>query len=74
MLRPVFLSQTLDCRKMLALTFLYFLVFYLTGNSTLLAVVAPLSHQPSRFACLLKMACEVLPNRHGPGVRCFLGL
>jgi hypothetical protein len=38
MLRPfLFQSQTLDCRKMLALTFLYFLVFYLTGNTALLS-------------------------------------
>jgi hypothetical protein len=37
MLRPVlFQSQTLHCRKILALTFIYFLVFYLTGNCTLL--------------------------------------
>ena len=37
---PFHFRQAFDCQKMLALTFLYFLVFYLTGNFTFFVVVA----------------------------------
>jgi hypothetical protein len=41
MFRPFHFRQTFNCQKMLALTFLYFLVFYLTGNFTFFVVVEP---------------------------------
>jgi hypothetical protein len=40
MFRSFHFRQTFNCQKVLALTFLYFVVFYLTGNFTSFFIVA----------------------------------